>query len=149
MNRDKPLLTELAVKGKPLAEVGVQPFEQAQMKEIAEALDSLAEDISANVGYAHFQPNDGPEIFQIQMEATKEALFREFGWEIEREKIYDSSEHNGAHPDGYCWKEINKPKHYPKSLVKKIKEMGLIQPGNSDNGLIDDIAYDHSSAGLK
>ena len=103
MNRPKPLLDELAQKGKPLAEVGVIPCNESESELIADILDSLAPDMSSAVRPAYFQPEEKPTIFQIHLEATKEALLREFGWEIERKKIYDTAEHNGKYPDGYMW----------------------------------------------
>ena len=141
MSRPKPLLDKLARQGKPLAEVGVIPIHENDSESIADILDSLAPDISAAVRPAYLQPSAKPTIFQIQMEATKEALLREFGWELIRKKIYDTAEHNGKYPDGYMWDEKSEPKFYPRNLAEKIQEIGLIQPGNSDNGLIDDVQY--------
>ena len=146
MTRTKPLLDKLASMGKPLVEACVEPIECDQSYELADALDSLAEDISAAVRSAYLQPAEGAEQFQIYMEATQEALFRDFGWELVREKYYDSSEHDGKFPDGYFWKEITRPKYFPKSLFGKIANMGLVQPGNSDNGLKDEVVYDFESA---
>ena len=143
MSRPKPLLDKLASQGKPLAEVGVIPINDNDSELIADILDSLAPDISAAVRPAYLQPTEKPTIFQIQMEATKEALLREFGWELTRKKIYDTAEHNGKYPDGYMWDEKSQPKFYPLNLAERIKELGLIQPGNSDNGLIDDVQYQY------
>ena len=41
------------------------------------------------------------------------------------------------------WDEKSQPKYYPLNLAERIKELGLIQPGNSDNGLIDDVQYQY------
>ena len=68
-------------------------------------------------------------------------MLREFGWELERVKIYDTQEDNGQYPDAYAWEEKNTPEFYPESLEGKIKKMGLTQPGNSDNGKFDNILY--------
>ena len=145
MNRPKPLLNKLAQQGKPLAEVCVVPYNEDEKERIADILDSIAPDISAVVRHAYLQPTEKPTIFQIHMEATKEALLREFGWKIIRRKIYDSAEHNGRYPDGYMWDEKSEPQFYPCNLSEKIKEIELIQPGNSDNGLIDNVQYEYDS----
>ncbi|MCQ8183717.1 hypothetical protein NP603_21620 [Methylomonas sp. SURF-1] len=142
MPKPKPLLTELAKKGKPLVEVVVIPFDEQQSEDVCRILDDLALDISAEILPAYFQPSEIPTIYQIRLEATKEALLREFGWKIERIQIYDTKEDNGQYPDAYAWEDLNEPEFYPEELSGKIKHMGLTQPGNSDNGKLDNINYE-------
>ena len=109
----KPLLTELYDKGKPLAEVVVTLCDGFEEKDVAELLDDLCPDIGARIVPAYFQSNTGPTIYELRLDATKEALEREFGWKIVRHKIYDSREDNFEYPDGYCWEELNEPQFYP------------------------------------
>lgn len=141
MPKPKPLLTELAKKGKPLVDVVVIPFNDQQSEEVCSILDDLALDISATILPAFFQPSETTTIYQIRFEATKEALLREFGWKIERIKIYDTKADNGQYPDAYAWEKHNEPEFYPEGLTGKIKNMVLTQPGNSDNGKLDNINY--------
>ena len=54
MRKPKPLLTELATRGKPLAEVVVIPVDVRQEEEICRILDDLAPDISAAILPAYF-----------------------------------------------------------------------------------------------
>ena len=141
MQKQKPLLAELALKGKPLAEVVVIPVDDGQKEEICRLLNDLAPDISAEILPAYLQPSYSSVYYDIRLNATKEALQREFGWEIDRIKIYDTQEDNGQYPDAYAWEEKNAPEFYPESLERKIKKMGLTQPGESDNGALDNISY--------
>jgi hypothetical protein len=141
MPKPKPLLVDLAKKEKPLAEVVVIPFDEQQSEDICRILDNLAPDISAKIVPTYFQPSDSPTIYQIRFETTKEALLREFGWKIERFKIYDTQEDNFKYPDTYAWEEHNEPQFYPEGLAGKIKKIGLTQPGNNDNGKLDNVQY--------
>ena len=137
----KPLLDKLVRKGKPLAEVVVILENGCKKEDILDILDNLSEDVGAQVLPAYFQSEAGPMNYQLRLDATKEALEREFGWILVRKKIYDSNEDNGKYPDGYCWEELNKPQFYPVELKGQILSLGLTQPGANDNGRSDDIKY--------
>ena len=139
--KKKPLLEELVLKGKPLAEAVVVPIDTQQKTEICYVLDNLAADISAAIVPSYFQFSLPTIYYEIRLDATKEALLREFGWKISRIKIYDTQQDNEQYPDVYAWEEENKPMFYPKSLEGRIKKMGLTQPGSNDNGKLDDILY--------
>ncbi len=142
MTKPKPLLAELALRGKPLAEVVVIPFNDDEYKEIVKLLNALCPDIDAEYLPAYFQAEGKSLHYQIRFESTREALLREFGWKMERVKIYDTKEDDGKYPDGYAWQEMNEPEFYPPPLKGKIKMMGLTQPGNSDNGKQDNVEYE-------
>ncbi|WP_163836720.1 hypothetical protein [Spartinivicinus ruber] len=146
MSNKKPLLTELISKGKPLAEVVIIEAEDASPEEVADMLDHLSPDIDCSVVPAYFQNEDGSLRYEVRMNATKEALKREFGWLLIREPLpkwdQKKQEYDGVYEDAYCWKEINSPQFYPKSVESKILEMGLTQPGVNDNGAKDDINYE-------
>ncbi len=142
MRAHKPLLEDLVKRGKPLAEIVVLLSEGEQPDKICTIFNELALDVSAEVLPAYFQSDERNLRYQLRLDTTKEFLLREFGWSLERVKIYDSSEDNGQFQDGYAWREINKPKFYPSNLQGKIETMGLTQPGKGDNGLIDNVFYE-------
>lgn len=54
-SKPKPLLDDLAKKGKPLAEVVVIPIDGEYIVSLCNILDDLAPDISANLLPAYFQ----------------------------------------------------------------------------------------------
>lgn len=142
MRPHKPLLEELVERGKPLAEVVVILSGEECLESICNILNELAPDVSAEVLPAYFQSDEDNLCYELRLDTTKEFLSREFGWNIERVKIYDTSEDNGKFPDGYAWNEINEPQFYPPCLQGKIHALGLTQPGKGDNGLIDNIFYE-------
>lgn len=146
MSNQRHLLNELVRKGKPLAEVVIVPTIEDSKQEICDLLNDLAPDISAHIVPAHFQMADADElVMELRVDATQEALKREFGWNIFRVKVYDSSEDNGKYPDCYAWDDSEKPQKYPEALVGKIKDIGLTQPGVNDNGKIDNVTYKSST----
>lgn len=145
MRPHKPLLEELVDKGKPLAEVVVVVSDKAEKEDVCNIFNALAPDVSAEILPAYFQSCEGDLRYELRLDTTKEFLWREFGWKLERVKVYDSSEHNGKFPDGYAWNEINKPTLTPSLLKGKVDDLGLTQPGKGDNGLIDNIDYDIES----
>tara|TARA_R110002124_G_scaffold15335_9_gene67053 strand:+ start:8254 stop:8778 length:525 start_codon:yes stop_codon:yes gene_type:complete len=142
MSNEKKLLTYLASKGKPFAEVVVIPKEGEDIHRITDILDSLADDIAAEICPAYFQFDEDNLVYELRLDATKESLLREFGWHLEREKYYDTKEDSGQYPDAYAWKELNKPQFYPAALQGRIERMGLTQPGRGDNGSEDNVQYE-------
>ncbi|MEQ8692466.1 MAG: hypothetical protein RIC89_16745 [Pseudomonadales bacterium] len=130
----KPLLSELVAKGKPLAEIVVEVEYSETLESVTNLLDQLAPDIGAAIEPAYFQAFDQPIVYELRMDATREALEREFGWVLSRDP-YDE--------ETYIWEETNQPQFYPSSLSGKIIQMGLTQPGASDNGNDDTVSYDH------
>lgn len=145
MSRDKPLLTELASKGKPLAEVVVILKTEINLEDAMDKLDNLAPDISAAVVPVCFQAAGDKINYEVRMEATKEALLRVFGWKLTRQNLpkwnEKSKKYEGVHLGAFYWEEMNSPVSYPDSVSGFIQKMGLVQPGSSDNGEDDNISY--------
>ncbi len=110
---------------------------------IMEAMGDVKADIDRYnaIGAEFADPDADMDALMAEMGELQAKIDAANGWELERKKIYDSSEHNGKYPDGYMWEEKTEPMFYPDKLIGKIDRMGLIQPGNSDNGLIDDLQY--------
>ena len=141
MTENRTLISDLYEKGKPMAEAVVIPANQDHAGAIVERLNNLAPDLAAEMRPDYFHFDEFNIKYQIRMDATREALLREFGWEIRRRKIYDSSEDDGEFPDGYCWEEITEPDLSVPSL-SGVQEIGLTQPGVMDKGSDDVVSYE-------
>jgi hypothetical protein len=142
-----PFLDDLVQQGKPLAEVVIRLQPGSPKPEIVAALNQLGPDLQAyDSPSTEFVPAGGhpnPELMEIQ--ATKEALLRVFGWELVRENLPrwypDRQVYDGVWPDAFCWKELNEPARFPAPLEGCVAAIGLSQPGSADNGQADTVTY--------
>ena len=136
MSQPKPLLTQLCTLGKPLAEVGVMPADGEDIADLINAFNSLGPDVAAQEGRYNSLVRSGKVVgrLTIELDATREALERLFGWRLARVPL--SSE-----ADTYCWRELSAPAFYPQPLVGRVRSMGLSQPGANDDGNDDTVPY--------
>jgi hypothetical protein len=69
--------------------------------------------------------------------ATKDALVRIFGWALERMPLsrYDEETRSWGHyPNAYLWGECTKPDLTRPDWGSLVEDIGLSQPGASDDG---------------
>lgn len=146
--RDKRFLWELCYKGKPLAEVHVLPREGVDIQRLIDALNALGPDVAAGEGVYNSMIRDGKlpgHRPSADMDATKEALDRLFGWRLKRSPLpkvnSTTREIEGYWDNAYYWEEVEPAQRIPLELDGMFESMGLSQPGANDDGQDDTIEY--------
>jgi len=142
------LLTQLCNQGKPLAEVILTLEPGQDPPYVVQLVNALGPDLEASTGISNLLVLDGvpPDPLQIEIQATREALERLFGWVILREHLprWDPERqvHDGVWPDSFYWEVQAGPSRYPTSLKGRVRSMSLSQPGTNDDGQADSVSYD-------
>ena len=146
--KQRSLLTELCMRGKPLVEIHIVPEEGEDIFDLIKTINALAPDIEVGESSYNSIVRSGkyPNLkLTIEGDATKEALERLFGWKIYRAKLPKWNQGLGVY-DGVCddtfyWRELNSIQYFPSSLVGRVSSIGISQPGTNDNGDDDLVSY--------
>jgi hypothetical protein len=136
------LLANLHRQGKPLVEIVITPANEQPLDELKEILNSLGPDIEVDESpYTEHSEISGNSRRILVGQATKEALFRLFGWSLARVEI-------PSYPGYFHWEERNRPQCYPPQLEGRIESMGFSEPGSADTGNEDAVEYRLESASI-